>query len=163
MFQNNDKKDDHNLVGGIMTVIAIIALMLFFFLCFLAFVGTLIAFAAWFRPLRLGRVTIEPEDARAFVWRGVVGAIVLPMFVAFMVMFMNEPVDKEVWPYLFLIGYVMGSVGVKLFFAWAGHQERTEAAVAAPPPVTSPPPVKGLPPRESPPFRYASWDDEGRG
>ena len=65
----------------------IVAIYLLFFLAifaaFVAFAWTFVCLIAWFFPFRLGPIYLDSESARAFILRGIYGAIILPGFLLF--------------------------------------------------------------------------------
>lgn len=130
---------------------------------FAAIVLTLFALAAWNEPLTLGGNTLQPEEARIFVLRGVVGAFVLPVFIAFCdVLFNNLHVNWSLWPHFVLIGYTLGSVGLMVFENTDEPQNNGQVILPPTPRFPEPPRTIYTPP-EPKPFRFASWDDEEEG
>ncbi len=143
------------LVGAVFIAMAFLIAA---FLAFLAFLFTVLSICAWNQPLTLGKLTIQPQEARAFVGRGLIGAVALPAFALFCAVLLGVPIDGEAWPYLLLGGYTVGSIGIEILMA--------QEADNAPPTITLPvqpvePPKRVvLPPPSATPFRFASWDDE---
>lgn len=71
---------------GLAIVGAIIGMAMMFMFALAAFVAlvfTVLAICAWEKPLTLFGETLHPHEARAFVYRGLAGAVILPVFVAF--------------------------------------------------------------------------------
>lgn len=157
-------KNDENL--GLVLAIAVIGMIaaaMFAIIAFIAFGLTILSFFAWSKPLRLGdSVTITPEEAHAFVWRGVLGAILLPVFATFACVLFGARMDDVYWFYLIVGGYSLGSVGVCMMEAQE-QQNAEEAARMIEMYQQAKPqaqPRKALPRPEAEPFRFASWDDE---
>jgi hypothetical protein len=113
MSSNNDNGE----TMGFAVVVAVFAFIGFFVyavLAFLAIILTVIAICAWNSPLTLGKTTVQPSDARAFIGRGIVGAIGLPVFVGFCEMLFEIKIDWEQFGGHFMLGgYVLGSIGLK--------------------------------------------------
>ena len=131
---------------------------------FAALVLTLAAIAAWEKPIVLFGDVIEPDAARAYVLRGILGAGLAPVFVvfsAFLFQFSLNGISGHGWLLILIGGYSLGSLGVEILI----DEMRREAAGALPPVILQPlPPQEKAPPavklpREQP-FRFASWDDE---
>ena len=107
-----------------------------------------------FGPISLWRgCTITPEEAWGFIVRGIVGAVLVPLFAMFCAILFHFRIVDEAWPYLLLTGYTFGSVIVGIFV----EKEREKAAAALPPPA---PVQQLLPPQE--PFRFADWKDDSK-
>jgi hypothetical protein len=158
MTSKND--DTATAAGMIAAALAIMALVAFFILAFLAFVLTILCLCAWNSPLRLGKFTLEPVEARGFVMRGVFGAFLLPVFFAFLDIVFGVGINWDLLSSMVIAGYVGGSIGLEILFAeeaqanGAGQQIQTIEHVPAPPT------PKVLPPAKPAPFRFVSWDDE---
>lgn len=162
---------------GFMIMAAIFALA-----AFAALVLTVLCIIGWKDGITIGDLTIEPHEARAFIGRGVIGAIIVPVFALFAGALFGTGVNAEAWPYIFVGGYTAGSVGVE--YLMAEERKKTEAAAAQylpPLPVVSPPPAaaptkhpcgqancpllaatkdyaRAAPEERA--FQFASWDDE---
>ena len=114
MSQNHDDNATAGgfafLIAGMLLASALVALGL----AFIAFVFTLICAWAWLfdTPIAMGSVRIDPRQARAFIVRGVAFAFLVPLFTVFMAAIFKWHVGAEVWPYLVVGGYVLGSVGI---------------------------------------------------
>ena len=142
--------------------LAIMAALIFAIMAFIAIILTVLALFAWNRPLRIGSLVVQPDEARSFVYRGLIGAVVLPAFIAFATALYGVAVDWD--SYLFhilLLGYVGGSLGLEMLFADA-QPPHAEGEIIHPPieRQITPPRPQQLPPPQSPPFRFASWDDD---
>ncbi len=132
-----------------------LAFAIFAVAAFITFVLTIICVIACFRPLKLGNETIYPEQASAFIVRGCAGSIILPAFALFASALFKFQIVPDYWPYIFLLGYIGGSLGIEMLNA-----EDDGNAGRSAPPLPPSPPQQSLPRPEPEPFRYASWDDE---
>ena len=147
---------------GMMAVfyaIAAIAIVVALIAAFTCFVFTILALLAWNGPLKLGKIVIEPAEAREFIYRGLAGAVLVPAFAFLCAVLFQEPGIIPFLGYLALAGYVLGSLGLEY---WMGQVEPDFAGQPQAPHGILPPEVqqRALPPTQSAPFRYASWDDE---
>lgn len=145
--------------------VGLFALAMLVFVCAAAIVLTIFftgaSLMAWNKPVTMGQLTIEPDEARLFICRGLVGAVLVPGFVGACVLIVGTSIDVQAFFYLALGGYVGGSIGIE----WLLSQIEQEAEPTAP--VMPPPAPVWEPPRripdQRPPFQYASWDDEDAG
>ncbi|MCB8838080.1 hypothetical protein [Aurantimonas sp. VKM B-3413] len=144
--------------------VALAAVILFAALTFLSLIMTVLALIAWTRPLKLGSITIAPEDARSFVYNGLAGLILLPVFALFCSLFLGFPIAPREWFYIVIGGYVAGSAGLAILKA--SVDAATDTTTDEPParvrfqgsePVRMKGPVRSTQPE---PFRFAEWDDE---
>lgn len=140
--------------------IILMGYVLFAVATLLTIVFTLIAFVAWFRPLTLFGETLTPQEARWFVYRGLIGMIGLPAFALFCQALFQLHLNDKLWSVFILAGYMGGSLGIEILKAIVEEKKQTLAAEILPPsaPVNEPAPTPA--PREAEPFQYASWDDE---
>lgn len=156
--RNDDSAGTAAAFGIILAGLYFLAIAAAVFIALMAFVLTLFSIMAWNRPLRVHKIVITPEEARGFVWRGVIGLFAAPLILVLCQMFFHWPIN---WDFLlvFLIGgYCIGSIGIEMLL---GKEKREGPLVEYLPsekaetlaPVHAP-----APPRE--PFRFASWDDE---
>ncbi|PZU85746.1 MAG: hypothetical protein DI527_20925 [Chelatococcus sp.] len=160
MSQNNAKDE----LTAIAIVVSFISAMMMFMvviafaiLAFVALVLTGVALFAWTSPLTLGTWTLMPHEARAFVYRGLIGAVLAAALSVFMAILFKFWIEDQAVPYILLIGYTLGSIGVEIMNAQNASDAPGQTALPpeqhiAPPPHTYQPPAK--------PFRFASWDDE---
>lgn len=162
MSSRNDEAQGMAVALGLIGVAFVFAAMIIFAVAaFLALIMTFVAFYAWDKPRKVSGEAIYPHEARAFVYGGVAGTFLLPVFAVFAALLFKFTIPEHIWPYLFVGGYVAGSIGI----AYLQEQAKTQGAHFNPPadvtpPVPSSPPAKlGAP---SQPFEYASWDDEER-
>lgn len=155
------------IIGGVLSVMVLLAFVAGIFFCL---VLSVICLFAWNKPVKLGKETLTPEAARAFVKRGLHGAYLLPLFCIFLELFFNIQINVAYLPHIILIGYVIGSLGVELLYveqALSAAETQTlmlpsqRIAAAAPELPSQPAAVSHkAPASEAAPFRYASWDDE---
>jgi hypothetical protein len=159
---NNNEQSAMIFVAAILCAAAFAAIVFIFALAtFTAFVMTIICFFAWNRPRRLGKEVLMPEEARAFVYRGLAGAVLLPVFAIFCDLVFGVYIRGDVLPYLVIGGYVVGSLGIEILMAEEAQQQQQSIQVIPPQmPVQRAQPSL---PSNKPPFRYASWDDEEAG
>lgn len=161
MSQNNAKDELTAIaivfafIGGMVMVAAIFFFALF---AFIALVMTCICFFAWNSPLTIGTWTLGPDEARGFVYRGLIGAFLLAAFAVFVAVMFQIRITDEAVPYILLIGYTLGSLGLEIAMAQDADQPAPPNQTIIPPGQQIAPPQDYTPPRV--PFRFASWDDE---
>ncbi|WIY52165.1 hypothetical protein O9Z70_11905 [Devosia sp. YIM 151766] len=156
--QRYNKAQPADYIGLIVMAVVLVAMALFFFFAFIAFVLTIIAALAWSKPLALGPIHIEPARARAFIKRGLLGAVSLILFVAICAIMMRTPLQQSTAWVMMAIGYCLGSVGIEAILVLAQRR-----AAPAEHPVNEQSNTLDVPRRDalpSPTFTYASWDDE---
>ncbi len=181
MSQRNGTDSTGFALAVVAALIYVAMVMLFALAAFAALVLSLLCLAAWNKPLTIGVLTLEPPEARAFVVRGLIGTVVVPVFAAFCAVLFQTEIDPDHWPYLFLGGYTLGSVGIGILLAKAEESRAQEVL----PPLPAPPPrpvpqannhpcgharcplyeaTRGYAPTDAAPpqrqFQYADWDDE---
>lgn len=153
---SSKSNDENAAIGVVVAVIAFAALFFFALLAFVALVFTVLALLAWKKPLRLGRFVITPDEAHAFVGRGLIGMALLPTFWAFCCILFGLPFEGDYLGYLLIGGYTLGSVGIEILSA----DDDPPAASPVHTPPALPTPADKAPAAEEEPFRFASWDDE---
>lgn len=162
MAQGNDNNNGAAIIGFIAAIAAFMAMFVFAIATFLTFVLTILSIMAWNAPLRVGKWTIQPDEARAFVRRGIYGAWLVPTFILFCEILFNVQFRWDIWPYYEIGGYVLGSFGVE--YMMAQDEQSGDVSIYTPPPVDSLPPQRPQshqpPSLPAQPFHYASWDDE---
>lgn len=151
----SSKNDDNSGMAAVMMVGVMIAVILFAVLAFAAAIMTVLCFIAWNRPLWIGGWELSPEEARAFIFRGIIGAILAPTFVAFCDIVIELQANWDYWPYFVGVGYTIGSIGIYLL----SDDDEPDPVDITPPRIPTAPP-RALPRPDAEPFRYASWDDE---
>jgi|GEM_PF-1667241 len=172
MSQQKDEMAGLAFVGAVIVcaiyfvMIAVAAL-----LALSAIVFTVLALIAWNNPLYLGSETLKPEEARAFIYRGLFGAAAAPVLTFLVWLFLDrQAFDWEIYALSAGVGYVLGSVGIEILAAMDEAERVSTRPVTSPskPPALSPaqpkalpaPPQNVLPAAPKKPFRYASWNDE---
>jgi hypothetical protein len=135
------------------------ALVLYVLAAFACLLLTLMCLAAWNKRLPIGQWIIEPDEARAFVGCGAIGAIGLVCFVAFANGFLGLMWSgglhlPDGWSlHCAILGYIAGSLG----FSWHCAKEyETKLVIEDQRLVSTPSPKEKL--QRS--FAFASWDDE---
>lgn len=129
------------------------------FMAFIAFAWTLVCLSAWNAPFRLGRIYLDPGNARAFVLRGVFGACVVPLFLTLADAFSILSVNWRYAPHYVAGGYTLLSAGLEYLFARRADVPYVSYDdIPHPPQLPPPPAVKTLPGPAA--FRFARWDDE---
>ncbi len=169
MQQNNDS-------SGMIFVMAVVGAAAFFMFAFvfalavfLSIILTGFAIAAWNKPVTLFGETTTPEEARDFVRRGLLGAILVPCFALFASGLFGVHIRPDYWIHLPLGGYAFGSLGIGIWMAQNQQQKAAQAAQmqALLPPEKCAHPVQTIEATpvqptqaQSQPFRFATWDDE---
>lgn len=159
-------------------LLVLAALGVYILILFVAFALSVLSLLAWNRRLRLGRLTLGPEEGRPFVVRGLLGAVLVPAFAALCEMAFQIGFPAKLWPHFALGGYALGAVGGGWLDVQAGEPDTDRYTVIEhePAPALPHPPdrVRPAPRRhEAPPedtparacrcFTFASWDDEAEG
>lgn len=163
MSSNNQNSSAAAGVGFVLAGVMFLAMFLFALLAFFSFVLTVLCVFAWNKTVRIGTLVIEPKHARGFVWRGLMGAFLTPLFVAFCSLAFNIAIVWDYLPHMVFGGYAFGSLGLELLFA--GNANATPEPEIIPP--AQLPHTGGASDSQAQidaePFRYASWDDEEAG
>jgi hypothetical protein len=155
-------KQDNSLAIGIAFIgMAAMAVWVFFAVAatFITFVMTILSLKAWNKRFQLEPWSIEPQEARGFIKRGLAGAVLVPIFAAICLSMAGvRVVDTHL-----ILAAVAGFVGGSLGIAYLMHKAAAESAEVPPPSV--PVPVKQPEEIEAKasnvvPFRFASWKDE---
>lgn len=185
MSSNNNQNDTASFAlvfGMVGALMAVFFLMIYALLLFGAFVLTILCIFAWNKERRLGNLVLTPEEARGFVTRGLIGAVLLPCFAVFCELTFGIRIHPEYLRHLVLGGYALGSLGIAMLMS---NESETEGRVELLPPASPPSlPMSGsgaaprthtgfMPPQprswtvdavdqanEGPGFRFATWDDE---
>lgn len=172
MSSRNDESTAIIMVLGLVfTAMAAFAVVIFVILGCISLYLTILALFAWFRPVQIGDQYLMPEEARIFVLRGVIGAVLVAAFIAFLDFVLGYRIDWSYASWYTVVGYVVGTVGVEILIAES--QQSTASDVEILPPELPQHQYqdrhqyqhqpRSLPRREAEPFRYASWDDEEAG
>lgn len=158
MSQNNNNSHEIAIAGMVIAIIATMAMVMYFMAMFLAFVLTIISLFAWNRPVTIGKWAILPHEARGFVKRGLAGAVLLPLFVIFLVLMFGIHVKDDAVLHIVIAGYLLGSLGVEFLMAQDQSAASPHQTIIPPEQQIAPPPHAPQPPAQ--PFRFASWNDE---
>lgn len=164
---SNQNNNDHSGVAMVIAFIGATMMVLVAFFAalaaFAALVFTIIALCAWNHPIRVLGDTLYPAEARAFVKRGLLGAVLLPCFVIFCAILFDFRIEQNAWAFLMLGGYTLGSLGIEIMMADA-RQETAANTTYFPPQPAAPQPPPHVPPRWSGQphehFTFADWNDE---
>lgn len=162
MSQKNDNSEAAGVIGLVGAGMIIMAAVLFAVVAFFAIVLTVIAFFAWDKPRRIGKFTIQPHEARAFVYRGIIGAIAVPACTIFACILFDQNLNLEQWFfYLALGGYSFGSVVIGMAEA-QGQSEEEQESFTPPAPAQK---GRALVTQDrqatrKEEFTFATWDDE---
>ncbi|MBA4226218.1 MAG: hypothetical protein C0456_06255 [Hyphomonas sp.] len=160
-MQQQQQNGEGAFVLAIVAFIGVVIVSIFMIIAalaaFMALILTIMCIIAWNEPLTIGSMTITPEEARAFIARGILGAILAPTFTYFCLLLFQSDTQVDYWGYVVLGGYVMGSLVVECVIQEAREKAQAEAQQVLPP-LMQPPATRQEPPRR--PFEYASWDDE---
>jgi hypothetical protein len=162
MSQNsNSNSNEIAGVGMMFAVVGAVAMMflLFFYVvfAFIAVVVTIACLFAWNSPLHLGDLTIRPDAARRFVYRGLAGSVLLAAFCIFTTIMFGIRIEDQYAPHILLAGYTLGSVGIT-YLEWDPDSPQPQQTIIPPNHQIVPPPHAPEPPAQ--PFRFASWNDE---
>lgn len=164
MSNRNDEMTGFAVAIGFIGALALVMFAVIFALAaFAAVLLTILALCAWDRPITVFGQTTCPEEARAFVYRGLIGMVLLPVFVIFCAALFKFQIVDEAWVYLILGGYTLGSVGVEILKAQAEEEAAANATYIPPaPPAALPQPEQPPRPAGKPNerFTFADWDDE---
>lgn len=161
MASRNSENDAAMFGLAMAMMIALFAfLIVYFALAAYTAVVSLLCLFALFRPLKIGKHTITPKEARWFLGRGIVGWFAFPFLVITIAPLLNVGLKADWMVWLMLTGYMIGALGGEYIRHKLGEQD---AAVDSMPPQTPPAPPPVLPQRAPKPFHYARWDDEEAG
>ncbi len=154
MASNND---DTNGAAIIFVFIVFMAIGGFLLAALYAIILGIISLFALFKPLKLGKHTFLPGEARAYLIRGFVGIALAPIVTAMVIAFFDVTIPADWLPWVALAGYTIGSLGVEYILqALNGDEDEPEDTFLRPAAVRN----YVLPPQEKRPYEFASWDDE---
>ncbi|ACB83243.1 conserved hypothetical protein [Methylorubrum populi BJ001] len=177
MSNNNDNGGAIMVFAVFITMATFMVALVFAILTFLSIAATGICLSAWNKPVRFFGHTITPQQAREFVARGVLGAILVPCFALFASGLFGFRINPDYWLFLPLGGYAFGSlvIGYEIEKARAEAAQQAAAMQALLPPEQPARPVRTIeakpfitpvsdeesqPQPQPEPFRFATWDDE---
>lgn len=159
MSGRNDGMNGASLGLAMLACGAILAgLLLFALAVFASVVFTVLAVIAWDKPLRIGKQTIYPKEARAFIGGALTGAVAVPMFAAFCSILFDFRIEDAYWVYIAIGGYAAGGLGTIMALSEMEEEEPSPPAPQSLPQPIAPPPEKPKAPRR--PFDFADWDDD---
>ncbi len=173
MSSNNDNSGAIMAFALITALATIMFAFVFAVVTFLSIILTGVCLSAWNKPVTFFGQTITPQEAREFVARGLMGAVLVPCFTLFASGLFGFQVRPDYWVYFPLGGYALGSlvIGYEIEKAKAQAAEQAAAMQALLPPEQPKQPVRTIEARTSAspeseeqarpqPFRFATWDDE---
>jgi len=172
MANNNDNSGAAAAIGFVAAGAMIAGAFVFAVLTFASIVLTVVCFTAWNKPIQFCGETLTPDEARAFVRRGLIGAWLVSLFAIFASVLFGIKIRPDWVIYLPIGGYALGSVVVTFHLekakAEAAQSEAAMQAMLPPQPVRTAQTIEPLPSdyavyqrqAEREPFRFATWDDE---
>lgn len=172
MANNNEASAAGATIGFIAAGMFFVAAAAFAIGLFISILLTLWCLYAWNEPRTLFGQTTTPEEARGFVYRGLAGMVIAPVFAAFAAALLHFRIQDDWWGYLILAGYAIGSVGIGIEIekakAAAAQQAADQRALLPPEPARSLRTIDAAPIRQpvqpaqdgQESFRFATWDDE---
>lgn len=156
--QNDETKGMIMVIAFIAAALYALAVMAFIVMAFVSLALTCVCLFAWSSPLTIGTWTLDPKEARSFVYRGLIGSLVFAALAVFGAIMFNVWIKDEHAPYILLAGYTLGSLGIEILMAQDNQQAAPPNQTIIPPSQQIAPPQQHEQPRK--PFRFASWDDE---
>lgn len=156
MSSNNNGSEVGMAVALVGMTVAVLGVFIFALVSFLVLLLTILALASWNNRLYIGEIAPHPDDARAFVYSGLAGMILLPLFVVFCQLLIGLQFDNQYWIYVFVSGYDLGAIIFLLVPDDFDQAVTTNRQL----PATTNQNTEIIPPAQSIPFKYASWDDE---
>lgn len=144
------------MIVALIMVYAVLAVMAF--AAFIAFAWSLVCLLGTQGDLQIGRIYVAEHDAKAFLARGVFGALAVPAFLALVQFGTDLVIPWEYTFYFMASGYTLFSLGVEYLMIRAGSMPyvANESSMVT---YQAQPRQELLPPPPSQP-RFASWDDE---
>ena len=163
MSNNNNTSPETAIGFMILAGLMFVAIFLFYLALIFCLAVTCVCIWAWNEERELFGETIRPQEARAFVICGIIGAVIVGIFGIIVTQdnyAMRDNVGFFGWG-----GYILGSLGWLSWYAQQQEQLEQEAAqreyLNSIQRTHSPAPQKFPVAREpSQGFEYASWDDE---
>jgi hypothetical protein len=161
----SNRNDENMGIAIVFTIFAFAAIFLSALVAFAALIFTILSFLAWNKPLKLGSYTITPDEAHTFVYRGIAGAVLVPVFAMFAGAMFKYQFHPDIWFYLVVGGYSFGSPVIGIMQAAEEHEKERAAAAMRVYEVEerkAAPVRKALPVRQADPkpFKFADWNDE---
>lgn len=149
-----NSQDNEN--AAAMAFVGIAMFTLFAVALFAALLVTVAVLVGAVYPYRVAGRPVGIREAKLFIGCGVVGAVLLALFCAFVsVLWRPDPgFQPETWPWVLGIGYTIGSL-VWLNWFWEKLPPIDAPFYVLP---TQEPKIRPMPQ----PFEFAAWDDEER-
>lgn len=167
MSSNNNTSPEAMVGVFVLVAIGMAAMAIAALFAFFAVALTIVAVVAWGGPVTIFGETIEPEDARAYIIRGAIGAVVAPTFVIFSCALFQLEMDKITdhgWILISFGGYCLGSLGIEILIDQAREEAEAAAAlqqeILPPLPAPQPKPTQTQSAKPAEDFEFARWDDE---
>lgn len=170
-MSNNRNNSEFAGLWMVLMIFGMIALIIMaavaMYLTIYTFVLTVGCVMAWNKPVTFeDHTTIFPEEARAFVVRGLIGAAAALLIAVTLNVRKDVDIDKEAYWFIALAGYIVGSLGVQALMSPSDAQGNLDifparAIPLPPPPVTIDADYTDIttPEPEPEPFQFADWDD----
>ena len=161
MASRNSETDGFAIGLGLLAFAAIVLWIVIYILAgIVTAVFTVMSLMALWRPLKIGKQTITPKEARWFLVRGIIGVFAFPLIAAIAAQMLKIEIEPEWRVHLMAIGYMLGSLGGE-WVSYTITEAQTKEEAAKKPPVPQAPTI--TPPKmiyQGKPFEYASWNDE---
>lgn len=151
------RNDETASLALVIVAVGVVGMFLFAAAAFIAVLATIVAIFAWNRPRRIVGHTITPREARLFIFGGIAGAVLIPVFFAFTEHLLGLHFNWTYWPHFVLGGYTAGSL-----CSLAGDEDQAEPVATLPPSAQIAPPSPPAPPVRAS-FEFAEWDDKEPG
>lgn len=163
---NNEGAAMAMVFAGIVVVFVAIFAAFYAYLAILTLVYTGACISAWNEPREWKGCTIFPEEARAFVIRGLLLCGLALLVAGVGVSKWEWKISEAGWWFIALTAYMVGSLGVQAEMSDTDAEGNPDIFPVRPIPVPLPPPpvieasatvVSETTPE---PFRFAEWDDD---
>lgn len=158
----NGNNSDMTGIAYFLVFAALAAVGLFYIFALFAAIYGVVALFALSKPLKLGKTTLYPSEARAYLIRGVVGLILSPALVGLFASLFKVRIDPDWLPHIVLGIFAFSTLGIQYLMQSFGilcEEERAILEAQAKP--TAVPERTVPPPRESAKsYEFASWEDE---
>jgi hypothetical protein len=126
MSNRNDSEAAIGLV--IFAAIVMVGIFLFFVAALVSLFLTIVCIFAWNEEREIFGETLMPQEARGFIIAGIIGAVVVGVFGAFM--YENDMLLEDNRGWMPLIGYVFGSLSWAVWYAKQPEEEEQRRARA---------------------------------
>ena len=166
----SSRKDDNNELAAVFIILGMIALVVVAYYAIVALIFTILltvaCLGAWNTPQTYeDRFTIFPDEARAFIVRGLICTVLALLFSAIGIWKRGWKIEPHAWWFIAVGGYVAGSLGIEIIRSRELADGTPDifplrAIPLPPPPVIEAEAVDVTPPEAEPePFHFAEWDD----